>query len=335
MTRVGVSVINAAAQGASAPQIVPVEALRPSDSPRGLRQDEEHVRKLAESGRDFEPILVHRPTMRVIDGMHRLSAMALRGHREIAVRFFDGSEADAYVLSVQLNVRHGLPLTRGERRLAASRILLSHPHWSDRAIAERTGLSDKTVGKLRRSASAEIPQSHSRVGRDGAVRPLNSAEGRRRAASLLTAHPDASLRELAERSGVSTATVRDVRDRLYRGQDPVPDGRRGAAGDAVAGAGGPLRHTVCCPGRPDEPRGAAALAALQRLAKDPSLKGTEPGRLLLRMLLTTQLEPSRWQEIAAVLPAHCAPLVRAAAEQRAAEWNALARTLARHAEGAA
>ncbi|MER6222661.1 ParB/RepB/Spo0J family partition protein, partial [Streptomyces sp900105755] len=157
MTRVGMSVVGAAAHGTSAPRSVPIEALKPSDSPRGLRQDEDHVRKLAESGRDFEPILVHRPTMRVIDGMHRLSAMALRGHREMAVRFFDGSEADAYVLSVQLNVRHGLPLTRAERRLAASRILLSHPHWSDRAIAERTGLSDKTVGKLRRSASAEIP----------------------------------------------------------------------------------------------------------------------------------------------------------------------------------
>ncbi|MFF4687654.1 ParB N-terminal domain-containing protein [Streptomyces sp. NPDC001307] len=326
--------MTAAAPGASASQKVPIEALKPSDSPRGLRQDEDHVRKLAESGRDFEPILVHWPTMRVIDGMHRLSAMALRGHHEIAVCFFDGSEADAYVLSVQLNVRHGLPLTRAERRLAASRILLSHPHWSDRAIAERTGLSDKTVGKLRRCASAEIPQSPSRVGRDGAVRPLDSAAGRRRAAALLAAHPDASLRELAERSGVSPATVRDVRERLRRCQDPVPEGRRGTAGEAVVEVGAPRRHTMCGTDEP-EGSGSAALAAVRKLAKDPSLRGTEPGRLLLRMLLTTQLEQGRWQEVVAALPAHCVPLVRAVAEQRAEEWNTVARTLARRAQGAA
>lgn len=216
----------------SAPRRVPLDALKPSDSPRAQRQDEEHVGKLADSDWEFDPILVHRGTMRVIDGMHRLSATALRGRREIAVRFFDGSEADAYVLSVQLNVRHGLPLTPAERRLAAGRILRSHPHWSDRAIAERTGLSGKTVGKLRRSASAEIPQSHTRVGRDGTVRPLSSAEGRRIAAALLAEDPGASLRELARgpgcppvRSAMSGTGCGAVRARCRRGGATAPGPR--------------------------------------------------------------------------------------------------------------
>uniref|UniRef100_UPI003BA279C4 ParB/RepB/Spo0J family partition protein n=1 Tax=Streptomyces sp. NEAU-S77 TaxID=3411033 RepID=UPI003BA279C4 len=150
---------------------VPVVTLLPSDSPRARRLDESHVRKLAESGQDFEPIVVHRPTMRVIDGTHRLAATRLRGHREIAVRFFDGDEADAYVLSVQLNVSHGLPLTRAERRQAAIRILGFHPHWSDRAIAERTGLSDKTVGKLRGSGGGGKPPQPPPGGREGPRRP--------------------------------------------------------------------------------------------------------------------------------------------------------------------
>lgn len=303
---------------------VPIDRLRPSDSPRGEACDESHVRALAGSGREFEALLVHRPTMRVIDGMHRLSAARLRGHDIVAVRFFDGSEADAYVLAVQLNVRHGLPLSRAERRTAAERILRTHPHWSDRAIAERTGLSGKTVGALRGGVSAEIPQPHTRVGRDGTARPLSSLDGRLRAAHLIAADPTTSLRELARRSGLSTATVRDVRDRLRRGEAPVPEPRRGAAG--------PRREaTVTVPaadrggseGRPDP-----VAAAVRNLLKDPSLKGSETGRELLRALLATELTRHQRQRIAAVLPEHCAPLVRAVAAQRAAEWNALADAMA-------
>ncbi|MFF1902426.1 ParB/RepB/Spo0J family partition protein [Kitasatospora sp. NPDC058218] len=321
----------------SAPRRVPLDALKPSDSPRAQRQDEEHVRKLADSDWEFDPILVHRGTMRVIDGMHRLSATALRGRREIAVRFFDGSEADAYVLSVQLNVRHGLPLTPAERRLAAGRILRSHPHWSDRAIAERTGLSGKTVGKLRRSASAEIPQSHTRVGRDGTVRPLSSAEGRRIAAALLAEDPGASLRELARGAGVSTGTVRDVRDRLRRGESPVPQGRRDGAGPATVPPQLPRQRTGERTGeRPvGEVSSDLASTAVQKLIRDPALKATDSGRLLLRVLLSTELTPDQWERIADALPPHSVPLVHVAAARRSAEWSALADVLAQRARGAA
>nr|WSX49118.1 ParB/RepB/Spo0J family partition protein [Streptomyces sp. NBC_00974] len=317
---------------------MPIDRLRPSDSPRGGACDESHVLALVGSGREFEALLVHRPTMRVIDGMHRLSAARLRGYDTVAVRFFDGSDADAYVLSVQLNVRHGLPLSRAERRTAAERILCTHPHWSDRAIAERTGLSGKTVGKLRGSVSAEIPQPHTRVGRDGTARPLSSLDGRLRAAHLIAADPTASLRELARRSGLSTATVRDVRDRLRRGEAPVPERRSGADGThreapvTVPAAGtrdAPGERPGLRPGLRPGPGGGEArpdrvAAAVRNLLKDPSLKGSEAGRQLLRALLATELTAHQWQRIAAVLPEHCAPLVRTVAAQRAAEWNALA-----------
>ncbi|MGW6742536.1 helix-turn-helix domain-containing protein [Streptomyces sp. NPDC055025] len=317
------------------PRTVPIAALKPSDSPRARRQDDSYVRKLAGSGIDFDPVLVHRPTMRVIDGTHRLAATLLRGHQDIAVRFFDGSEADAYVLSVRLNVGHGLPLTRAERRIAAARILVSHPRWSDRAIAESTGLSDKTVGKLRGCASAEIPHSHSRVGRDGSVRPLNSAEGRRLAASLLAAEPGASLRELARRSGLSPGTVRDVRDRLSRGLDPVPERQHEAVEPATAFKRVPQRQYQRGRRPHDDPRGTPGGPALRKLARDPSLKATEPGRLLLRALFTTEFTPGQWQQIVAALPEHWVPLVRGLAAQRAQEWNALAEALAPCSKGAA
>ncbi|MGW6690982.1 hypothetical protein [Streptomyces sp. NPDC054961] len=322
---------------------VSIDLLGPSDSPRGGACDESHVLALVGSGREFEALLVHRPTMRVIDGMHRLSAARLRGHDTVAVRFFDGSAADAYVLSVQLNVRHGLPLSRAERRTAAERILRTHPHWSDRAIAERTGLSGKTVGKLRGSVSAEIPQPHTRVGRDGTARPLSSLEGRLRAAHLIATDPTASLRELARRSGLSTATVRDVRDRLRRGEAPVPERGRGADGPRrEAPVTGPAAGTRAAPrarpgARPGEGGGEArpdrVAAAVRNLLKDPSLKGSEPGRQLLRALLATELTLLQWQRIAAVLPEHCAPLVRTVAAQRAAAWKALADAAAPRREG--
>jgi hypothetical protein len=41
---------------------------------------------------------------------------------------------------------------------------------------------------------------------DGKVRPLDPAEGRRRAEKLLTQQPEASLRDVARCAGISAAT---------------------------------------------------------------------------------------------------------------------------------
>jgi len=167
-------------------EIVAIHDLVLSGSPRVHPEDPRHIRMLAEVENSTDPILVHRSTMRVIDGAHRLLAARLNGRTDVTVQFFDGSDADAFVLSVQLNVRHGLPLTLSERKAAAQRIIGSHPHWSDGAIAERTGLSAKTVGKVRRRTGGDGQQPGSRLGLDGRARPVSSVEGRRRAADLLT-----------------------------------------------------------------------------------------------------------------------------------------------------
>ncbi|GGO07974.1 hypothetical protein GCM10010116_16100 [Microbispora rosea subsp. aerata] len=324
---------------------MPVRDLTASLSPRKRREDPEHVRLLAETDRALDPLLVHRPTMRVIDGMHRLRVAILKGRSEIAVRFFDGSEADAFVLSVRLNVGHGLPLTLDERKDAARRIIASHPHWSDRAVAESTGLSAKTVAGVRRRLGGQGEQQFSRVGRDGKSRPLNSAEGRRSAAALLAENSEISLRELSRKTGLSVGTVRDVRRRLDRGQDPIPErlraGKAGAAGPgrttAAARTGGARRagETRRPSGESrggDEPRARRravgesleTASALRKLARDPSLRATESGRLLLRMLLATEVGPAQWQEIAEAIPAHCMPLIRAVVLKRSEDWKRLA-----------
>ncbi|MEU6409356.1 ParB N-terminal domain-containing protein [Microbispora sp. NPDC046933] len=333
-------------------EIVPVRDLTSSLSPRKQREDPAHVRLLAETDRVFDPLLVHRPTMRVIDGMHRLRAAVLKGRSEIAVRFFEGSEADAFVLSVRLNVGHGLPLTLDERKEAARRIITSHPHWSDRVVAESTGLSAKTVAGVRRRLGGPGQHEYSRVGRDGRSRPLSSVEGRRSAAALLAANSEISLRELSRKTGLSVGTVRDVRERLDRGQDPIPDrlrarertgaGPRSMTTPARDGAATPRTGAVRraaearrphgqSPSRGEtRPAGHAAgeavetASALRKLARDPSLRATESGRMLLRMLLATEVGPAQWKEIAEAIPAHCMPLIRAVVLKRSEEWKRLA-----------
>jgi ParB-like chromosome segregation protein Spo0J len=303
-------------------QVVPVDALVDTLSPRDRLEDADHVRLLAEA-ETTHPLLIHRPTMRVIDGVHRLRAAVLNGRTEVVVQVFDGTEADAFVLAVELNVRHGLPLTLAERKAAAQRIIASHANWSDRVIAERTGLSAKTVGRLRGRSAEEDAHGVRRLGRDGKARPVNSTEGRRNAAALMAADPEISLRQLSKRTGVSVGTIRDVRRRLDRGQDPVPDRVRGAAGLAPPERDRGQTRMSC-------PRDAASM--VQDLLRDPSLRATESGRRLLRLLLATEVERSDLAEIAESVPAHCLPLIRAVALRRAEEWKQFAGLVARAGE---
>jgi DNA-binding CsgD family transcriptional regulator len=164
--------------------------------------------------------------MTVIDGAHRVLAAKLRGQDHIAVEFFDGPEDECFVEAVKANVGRGKPLTLLERENAASRILHQHPDWSDRGIAKICGLSPRTIASLRRRASADCAQPRARVGIDGRVRRLDIGPARMNAAALLGDRPEASTREIARAAGISVATVRDVRSRLNRKQDPVPSGHR-------------------------------------------------------------------------------------------------------------
>src|SRR5579862_186687 len=82
---------------------VAIGDLAAGDSPRLDGINDAHVKRLAECGAELPPILVHRPTMRVIDGMHRLRAAASRGHDHVQVRYFDGDETAAFMLAVEGN----------------------------------------------------------------------------------------------------------------------------------------------------------------------------------------------------------------------------------------
>lgn len=292
----------------SATEMVALDILLQSDSPRLSGTNSEHIRALAESDAELPPILVNRKTMRIVDGAHRVSAAILRGQSEIAAEFCDCDDAEAFVLAVEANVAHGLPLSLTDRTAAARRITESHGHWSNRAIAAVAGLSHKTVGSIRRRASGDFPQSNARMGLDGRVRPVNAAEGRTQAATLLSCRPDASLREIAKAAGVSPATVRDVRARMERSGDPVPLSRREAgSSDSPRATPKPPSVVSTAPAQTD------ISVLLQRLRRDPSLRFSEAGRALLRMLEVSCLPPEEWARIVDNVPTHCAENVTAAA----------------------
>lgn len=352
---------------------VVIDSLLPAQSPRLAGEDEEHARRLAETEAALPPILVHRSTMRVIDGMHRLRAARYNGREKIDVRFFDGSEDEAFIQGVEENIAHGLPLSLADRKAAAERIMKLRPELSDRAIASRTGLAAKTVSTIRRRSSEHLPQSNVRVGADGRLRPLSGSEGRRRASEMIAARPDASLREIAKAAGVSVGTAHDVRGRMHRGEDPVParsrnSGRRGGLGsrpDPTAGArpasvpaagSGPDQGQVPepCSGTAPEKAGSAPESdrpahparnlvrrnhnhtgpsngpiLLRNLIKDPSLRHTDLGRKLLRLLHMHIVVTAEWSGMVDAIPAHCTDTVAELARQCTDIWGRLASDLER------
>jgi ParB-like chromosome segregation protein Spo0J len=307
---------------------VPVVSLRPADSPRLNGEDKSHIARLAEIETALPPILVDRRNMRVIDGMHRLMAASLQGRETIDVKFFDGSDADVFLRAVQENVTHGLPLSQADRRAAAERIIASHPHLSDRAIGQAAGLAAKTVAAIRKRSTDGMPQSNARVGRDGKVRPLDSAQRRRRAAELLTQQPGASLRDVARAAGISPATVLDVRKRLARGDPPTP-GKPDAARNAVT-SGGDALGLIAGPGSRTVSRSATQpdpAAMVEKLLRDPSLRLNEQGKEMLRLLHVNALGAEQLPCIARAVPPHCVATIVQIARQYARMWQDFAREL--------
>ncbi len=254
---------------------VPIDSVVVADSPRSAGSSNAHARVLAEAEEELPPILLHGPTMRVIDGMHRLEAAKLRGAKTISVRFFNGDEEQAFVLAVEMNVKHGLPLSLADRKAAAMRIMKAYPNWSDRAVAAKAGLAHKTVGSLRCRSSGELPQLTARVGRDGRVRSVRVGP----------VQPDVGgPAPKAKAKGSQTAR-----------KPTVP----------LLEEGAPATASLAYPAPRPVHANTDWMASLRRLRTDPSLRYTEAGRLVLRVFDVHLAVSGKWHEIADLLPEHC------------------------------
>ncbi|QKW28824.1 ParB N-terminal domain-containing protein [Streptomyces seoulensis] len=295
-----------------------ITELNLENSPRTQLIDAAHLESLVEAADNLPPIVVHRPTLRVIDGVHRVHAMRLVGATTIRAHLFDGNEADVFLLAVRLNIAHGLPLSLAERRRAAERLLRSRPAWSDRAVAKVVGLSPKTVGALRKACSTEeIPHSNTRMGRDGRARPVDASLGRQRAVRLLADRPDASVRQIAREAGISIGTAHDVRSAQAAG----------AARALPAAARRPMLTAVS----------TRQQAKYLQMFRDPGLRYSDHGRRLLQWLTAHRLDAEDQRRLLSAVPPHWADAVAEFAQHNAAQWAELARDvrLQQGADGAA
>jgi ParB-like chromosome segregation protein Spo0J len=301
---------------------IPIAELVLTGSPRAAGEDAGHARALAEleSEAELPPIVVQRGTNRVVDGRHRVRAAQLRGERVIRARYFGGDDASAFVLAVQLNVQHGLPLSLADRKSAARRILREYPGWSNRAVASVVGLSPKTVGTLRDQCGA--PTAEVRLGRDGRVRPVSAAPGRERAREILLRDPTSSLRTVSAAAGVSPGTVRAVRTQLNGQAAGVVPEQRAASPKQEPD---PPRARGAAQRRPGPDRTGAMLRALR---SDPSLRFNESGRLLLSVLAVAALDARARERLVGDLPEHCVEFAAELAHASGQAWQELAKRLA-------
>ncbi|MER7760781.1 ParB N-terminal domain-containing protein [Streptomyces sp. NPDC097619] len=331
---------------------VPIADLLPADSPRLGGIDKSHVRRLAAVFAALPPVLVHRTTMRVVDGMHRIHAASLKGLDTIEVRYLDAAEDQVFLRSVAANLAHGLPLSVAERKTAAARILASHPSLSDRAVASYVGLDAKTVAGVRVCSAAGSPPLNMRTGADGRAHPLDRTAERMHAAELFAQDPDLPLRTVVEKTGLSLGTAHDVRQRLLRGEDPVPQSRQAAGAAAKRAAGPPvppgtgpqagLRGPAGPTGQAGALRGPQAalsprsrppMDTLRRLATDPSLRHTDTGREFIRWLHTHFMVDEAWRKRLDAIPPHSVDAVADLARHCSDAWRRFAEELAvrRHA----
>ncbi len=135
------------------------------------RLDDFTVERYADSWDRLPPITVYEVDDKwlVADGFHRHAAAVMLGKRTIPVEIVVGSFTDALDFVASVNLFHGLPLTRSERRRAVEVKLKLHYDWSDRRMSEELAVSRELVAKIRRHLieGNQIPNNPGRVGSDG------------------------------------------------------------------------------------------------------------------------------------------------------------------------
>lgn len=135
------------------------------------RLDDYTVERYAEAWERMPPITVFDVDQRwlLADGFHRHAAAVMLGKRTIPAELRSGTFNDALDFVSGVNLFHGLPLTRAERRRAVEIKLRLHHDWSDRRAAEELGVSRELVAKIRKQLieGHQIPNNPGRIGADG------------------------------------------------------------------------------------------------------------------------------------------------------------------------
>ncbi len=197
------------------------------------RLDDFTVERYAESWDRLPPVTIYEVdgTLLLADGYHRHAAAVMLGRRTLAAEVRGGSFVEALDFVSEVNLFHGLPLTRAERRRAVEVKLKLHHDWSDRRMAEELGVSRELVAKTRKVLveGHQIPNNAGRVGADG---KMYTTAG-------LPKDPNERLPK------DKSVAHDDPRDRGGRESDPAPWDDRSSSGSARVSA--PLVSSIAPP----------------------------------------------------------------------------------------
>ena len=144
----------------------------PANQPREGGIDAEHVATLQENPDAWPPVVVvDQDGFQLVDGFHRYAAAQNLGLETLRSEVRDvPADGDLRALAYALNVTHGKPLTKPDRRREAERLLRTYgARISSMDVARRVGISptsaEKYRGELVRSGAIEA--SDQRVSRSG------------------------------------------------------------------------------------------------------------------------------------------------------------------------
>lgn len=137
--------------------------------------DEATIERYAEGWGRLPAVTVYEVEGRwlLADGFHRHAAAVALGKRRISAEVRPGCYEDALEFAAGVNLSHGLPFNRNERRRAVDVKLRLHPDWSDRRLSDELGVSRDLISKVRKSLveGGQIPAGEGRIGSDGKTYP--------------------------------------------------------------------------------------------------------------------------------------------------------------------
>ena len=115
----------------------------------------------------------------ILDGRNRYNACVALGIEPKTIQY-EGNDPEGFVLSANLHRRH---LSREKRRELIAKLLERHPDRSDRHIAGEVGVSQVTVGKVRKGLESGVQVEHlkKRTAADGkeyTIKPKAAVEPR-------------------------------------------------------------------------------------------------------------------------------------------------------------